>query len=208
MAAYSADIYTEADGSDDTWAHLGPLQALAGSWRGERGRDVSPKAQGPEITEYLEEWVFEPIDRQVNGPQLIYGLRYHQHVNRSDEALTFHDQVGYVLWEPAAERVYMTLAIPRGQVAMAMGHVEPEARTFTLRAEVGSPASGILTNPWLYEHFHTSAWEISFTALSANSLSYAQTTTLVIDGSAEPFAHRDSAVLTRIAEAQPNPLIR
>ena len=102
----------------------------------------------------------------------------------------------------------MTLTIPRGQVAMAMGHVEPEARTFTLRAEVGSPASGILTNPWLDEHFHTSAWEISFTALSANSLSYAQTTTLVIDGSAEPFAHRDSAVLTRIAEAQPNPLIR
>jgi len=208
VAEYSADIYTEADGSDDTWAHLGPLQALAGSWRGGRGRDVSPKAQGPEVTQYLEERVFEPIDRQVNGPQLMYGLRYHQHVNKSDEALTFHDQVGYVLWEPATETIYMTLAIPRGQVAMAMGQAESGARTFTLRADVGSPAAGILTNPWLDTHFHTASWEITFTALDTDSLSYAQTTMLLIDGSAEPFAHRDSAVLTRVAEAQPNPLMR
>jgi len=169
---------------------------------------VSPKAQGPEVTQYLEEWVFEPIDRQVNGPQLMYGLRYHQHVNKSDEALTFHDQVGYVLWEPATETIYMTLAIPRGQVAMAMGQAESGARTFTLRADVGSPAAGILTNPWLDTHFHTASWDITFTALDTDSLSYAQTTMLLIDGSAEPFAHRDSAVLTRVAEAQPNPLMR
>lgn len=109
---YSSDIFTEADGSDDTLAELGPLRGLAGTWQGERGRDVSPKADGPETTTYREEWIFEPIDRQVNGPQLLYGLRYHQHVNKFDEELTFHDQVGYLLWEPAAQAIYMTLAIP------------------------------------------------------------------------------------------------
>ena len=29
---YGADIYTEADGSDDTLANLGPLAPLAGIW--------------------------------------------------------------------------------------------------------------------------------------------------------------------------------
>ena len=28
-------------------------------------------------------------------------LRYHIHINTPDEAITFHDQVGYWLWEPA-----------------------------------------------------------------------------------------------------------
>jgi hypothetical protein len=208
MTRYPDDIYTEAEGSDDTLAHLGPLQALAGTWRGERGRDISPKADGPETTVYTEQWVFEPIDRQVSGPQLLYGLRYHQHVNRTDEAITFHDQVGYLLWEPASETVYMTLAIPRAQVAMAMGRVAPNATSFTLRADVGQPASGILTNPWLDDHFHTLSWEISFTSSSADSLAYAQTTMLQVSGQQEPFAHRDSATLSRSAHAVPNPLVR
>lgn len=208
MPSEQVDIYTEAEGSDDTLACLGPLRALAGTWLGERGRDISPKAQGPETTVYSEEWSFEPIDRQVNGPQLLYGLRYHQHVNRSDEAITFHDQVGYLLWEPEAEMVYMTLAIPRAQVAMAMGRVEPSATAFTLRADAGRPAAGILTNPWLDEHFHTVAWEITFTSGGPDTLSYAQTTTLAISGQSGEFAHRDSASLRRTAAATPNPLAR
>ena len=203
---YPSDIFTEADGSDDTLAELGPLRGLAGTWRGERGRDVSPKADGPETTTYREEWTFEPIDRQVNGPQLLYGLRYHQHVNKFDEELTFHDQVGYLLWEPAAQAIYMTLAIPRAQVAMAMGSAASGDSTFTLRAEVGDPAAGILTNPWMDSHFHTTSWEITFTVHGADSISYAQTTTLHISDQAEPFAHRDSARLTRVSPAQRNPL--
>jgi len=203
---YPDDIFTEADGSDDTLAELGPLRALAGTWQGERGRDISPKAQGPETTIYREEWTFDPIDRQVNGPQLLYGLRYHQHVNKFDEALTFHDQVGYLLWEPAARTIYMTLAIPRAQVAMAMGTAESGDSTFTLRADVGNPAAGILTNPWMDSHFHTTSWEIAFTVHGTDSISYAQITTLHISDQAEPFAHRDSAKLTRVSPARPNPL--
>jgi hypothetical protein len=203
---YPADIFTEADGSDDTLSELGPLGALAGVWKGERGRDISPKADGPETTTYREEWTFDPIDRQVNGPQLLYGLRYHQHVNKFDEALTFHDQVGYLLWEPATQFVYMTLAIPRGQVAMAMGSVSQGESAFTLRADVGHPAAGILTNPWMDSHFHTTSWEISFKINGADSFSYAQTTTLHVAGQDEPFAHRDSATLPRVAVAPPNPL--
>ena len=34
---YGSDIYTEADGSDDTLANLGPLGPLAGIWTSAEG---------------------------------------------------------------------------------------------------------------------------------------------------------------------------
>ena len=63
--------------------------------------DVNPKAEGPETRAYREHIRMDPIDPQTNGPQLLYGLRYHIHINTPEEAITFHDQVGYWLWEPA-----------------------------------------------------------------------------------------------------------
>ena len=54
---------------------------------------------------YVETFDLQPIDRQTNGPQLLYGLRYHQHIVKPGEVETFHDQVGYLLWEPATGAV-------------------------------------------------------------------------------------------------------
>src|SRR5206468_4163170 len=79
---------------------------------------------------YLERVELQPIDPQMNGPQLFYGLRYHVHVVKPGEVETFHDQVGYWLWEPATKTVIHTLAIPRAQVALAIGFAEPDAREF------------------------------------------------------------------------------
>src|SRR4029453_15348115 len=90
------DIFTEPEDVDpQTLRNLGPLRRLAGTWEGVRGGDVNPKADGPQTREYLERIAMQPIDPQANGPQLFYGLRYHQHVNTRDEDITFHDQVGY-----------------------------------------------------------------------------------------------------------------
>ena len=47
------------------------------------------------------------IDPQTNGPQLFYGLRYHQHIVKPGEVETYHDQVGYCLWEPAAGTIIL-----------------------------------------------------------------------------------------------------
>ena len=63
------------------------------------------------------------------------------------EAETFHNQVGYWLWEPAAETVTLTLAIPRGQVLLAGGPARPDATEFELTASVGSEIYGILSKP-------------------------------------------------------------
>jgi len=101
-AAHGDDIYAEADSEPDTLANLGPLRPLAGIWEGTVGADDHPVAKGTELQEYVEHYELQPIDRQTNGPQLFYGLRYHTHIVKPGEAELFHDQVGYWLWEQAA----------------------------------------------------------------------------------------------------------
>ena len=130
-----ADIFTEPeDVAPDTLANLGPLRPLAGVWEGAKGLDVNPKAAGPERAQFIERIELQPIDPQANGPQLFYGLRYHTRIIKPDEAPTYHEQVGYWLWEPATGLILQTLAIPRGQVAMASGQAAPDATTFRLSA--------------------------------------------------------------------------
>ncbi len=201
----AVDIYTEPEEIDlDTLRNLGPLAALAGTWEGE-GRDTHPVAEGGEDEPYRERIVFEPIDPQPNGPQLLYGLRYHVHVNKLDEPLTFHDQVGYWLWEPATRTLLQTVAIPRGQVAMAVGTAAPDARAFTVKATLGSATAGIVSAPFLQENFRTLEYAATFTANADGTLSYEQDTVLQIAGRTEPFHHVDRNTLRRVAAAARNP---
>src|ERR1017187_149778 len=111
---------------------------MAGIWQGSRGLDVKPKADGPKKQAYVDRIELQPIDPQTNGPQLFYGLRYHQHVVKPDQVKTYHDQIRYWLWEPATGTVMQTLAIPRAQIAMAVGRADAGAQSFELVATRGS----------------------------------------------------------------------
>jgi hypothetical protein len=203
------DIFTEPDDvSPDTLANLGPLARLAGIWEGQRGVDVNPKADGPERRNYYERIEMQPIDPQANGPQLFYGLRYHVHVNTREEQITFHDQVGYWLWEPATGLVLQTVAIPRGQVAIAAGHAEPSATKLVLQAERGQTEYGICSTTFLELAFRTDSYRIEVEFHSDGSWSYVSDTTLRVRGRDAPFLHRDRNTLTKIADASPNPLAR
>lgn len=135
MSDFPEDIFTEPDFDVDTLKNLGPLTGMAGIWEGTRGLDVHPILSGPEKQAFAERVELQPIDPQTNGPQLFYGLRYHTHIVKVGETKTFHDQVGYWLWEPATGTVIQTLAIPRAQVAMAVGKAtpNPQARERTAR---------------------------------------------------------------------------
>jgi hypothetical protein len=198
------DIYTEPEGFDlDTLRNLGPLTPLAGTWEGE-GSDLHPIAGGALTEAYRERMVFEAIDPQTNGPQLLYGLRYHIHINKLEEKLTFHDQVGYWLWEPATGMVLQTIAIPRGQVAMASGRAEPDARTFSVKATLGSETAGIISAPFLQENFRTLEYTITIT-VQDGSFVYQQDTVLSIPDRPEPFQHTDRNTLRRVAGPSPNP---
>jgi hypothetical protein len=204
---YGTDIYTEAEGADDTLSHLGPLRALAGVWEG-TGRDEHPAAIGLEADAFEERYDAQPIDRQANGPQLFYGLRYHTHIVKPGEVETFHDQVGYWLWEPATETVTLTLGIPRGQVLLAGGHATADARAFELRAEAGSATYGILSNPFLDQSFFTESYRIAITLHDDDSWSYEEEGRLRIPGLDEVFRHVDRNTLRRVEPPMPNPLAR
>ena len=207
MPPFPEDIFTEPDPDPHTLRNLGPLTPLAGIWEG-RGLDVHPAEQGTEENDYIERIEFQPIDGQTNGPQLYYGLRYHTHIVKPDDVETFHDQVGYWLWEPATGTLIQTLAIPRGQIAMAIGHARPDAKTFELSAQRGSPVNGICSNPFLEYAFETTEYRIRVTINPDGTWSYEQDTILLVHGRPEPFHHTDRNTLRKVGEPTPNPTAR
>jgi hypothetical protein len=203
---YGADLFTEPDGDPDTLANLGPLAALAGVWEGSSGSDAHPDVGGTERNTFVEHIELQPIDRQTNGPQLFYGLRYHAHIVKPGEVETFHDQVGYWLWEPATGAVTLTLGIPRGQVLLAGGTAEPDATEFEVRAEVGSEVYGILSNPYLDQAFRTLSYRMTVATHPDGTWSYEEEGVLAIPDRDEPFSHIDRNTLTRVGSPLPNPL--
>jgi hypothetical protein len=208
MNDFPKDIYTEPAFDVETLKNLGPLTPMAGIWRGERGLDVKPKAAGPKKQAYVETIELQPIDPQTNGPQLFYGLRYHQHVVKPEQVKTYHDQIGYWLWEPATGMIVQTLAIPRAQVAMAVGRADADARTFELHAMRGETTNGICSTPFLEHAFKTVEFRVKVTINDDGTWSYDEDTVLVIPGYAEPFHHTDRNTLVKVGEPTPNPLAR
>ena len=213
---YGPDIYTEADSSDDTLAHLGPLRPLAGIWTGSEGADIHPVGTGSDTTGpvvdgnehnvFVERYELQPIDPQTNGPQLFYGLRYHTHIVKPGEVETFHDQVGYWLWEPATGDVLHTLAIPRGQVLLARGTAAPDAAEFEVAATLGSETYGILSNPFLDQAFRTVSFRIRVTVHGDGTWSYEEHTLLRIPDRDGLVDHVDRNTLRRVGDPVPNPL--
>ncbi|MEI7444451.1 MAG: heme-binding beta-barrel domain-containing protein [Burkholderiales bacterium] len=206
---FPQDIYTEpADVDVHTLRNLGPLTAMAGIFTGDRGLDVKPKADGPRKQAFVERMELQPIDPQTNGPQLLYGLRYHTHIVKPGQTKTYHDQVGYWLWEPATGTVIHTLTIPRGQVAMASGQAAADATEFELVATRGLHTFGICSAPFLDHAFRTTEFRIRVTIHPEGGWSYDEDTVLQIQGLAEPFHHTDRNKLVKIGEPTPNPLAR
>ena len=207
MNAFPTDIYTEPQGySINALENLGPLTCLAGIWEGQRGLDIKPKAEGPKKQVYTERIEMQPIDPQTNGPQLFYGLRYHLHITKPDQVKTYHDQVGYWLWEPATGSIVHTLTIPRGMVTMATGKASANATQFECVAKIDDPTAGISSSPFLDYAFKTIEYRIMVTILEDGTWSYEQDTVMMIKGQDAPFHHLDTNVLTKVGGATPNPL--
>lgn len=208
MSAFPDDIFTEPEDIDpDTLANLGPLTRLAGVWEGQRGVDLNPKADGPERRVYLERIEMQPIDPQPNGPQLFYGLRYHTHIKTEEEDTTFHDQVGYWLYEPATGLVLHSLTIPRGQSVLAGGAAKPDGSGLIVEARRGSTEYGIVSTAFLEYAFRTDAFRLDVTFHDDGSWSYVSDTTLQVRGRDAPFMHKDRNTLVKVAEPGPNPLL-
>ncbi|GAO40568.1 hypothetical protein SCH01S_48_02300 [Sphingomonas changbaiensis NBRC 104936] len=209
MSPFPHDVFTEpSDVDPDTLSNLGPLKRLAGRWEAHKGIDLNPKAAGPERREFIERIAFDAIDPQTNGPQLFYGLRYHIHITTREEDITFHEQVGYWLWEPATGLVLQTVAIPRGQVALAAGKAKAGDDQLMLTATRGSTQDGICSTAFLEYGFRTDSYRIDLTFEGDDAWSYDIRTMLTIHGRTDPFEHRDRNTLKRVAPGKPNPLMQ
>ena len=131
----------------------------------------------------------DPIDPQANGPQLFYGLRYHIHINTPEEDITFHDQVGYWLWEPATGLILQSVTIPRGQVLLASGHANPDDRKISVTARRGETRYGICSTDFLDEAFRTDSYRCDISFNADGSWTYLIETELLVKGRDQPFNH-------------------
>jgi hypothetical protein len=151
---------------------------MAGIWESQRGLDVKPKVDGPKKQAFIERIELQPVDPVTNGPQLLYGLRYHTHNTKPDQVKTYHEQVGYWLWEKETATVIHTLTIPRGLVAMASGHATEDAAQFELKATKGLSTWGLCSAPFLDHAFKTIAFTINVTFNTDETWSYEEDTIL------------------------------
>lgn len=201
------DIYREPTTVDpNTAKHLGPLRHLPGTWVGLRGMDINPKAEGAKAEPYEDRVTFELIDPQTNGPQLLRGLRYHQRMVQPGKVETFHDQVGYWLWEEKTETLYHTIALPRALSAMCMGKAKKTDTEFEVVATRGSAVNGISSNPFLDVAFQTTKISIRYVTAPDGTLTYHESTTLLINGK-QKFEHTCTSSLKKIKDSPPNPLM-
>jgi hypothetical protein len=177
--------------------HLGPLAPLVGTWEGNKGIDIAPAREGSHETHFRERITFEPLGPVVNGPQVLYGLRYSTVAWPLIQEQPFHEEVGYWLWDAERKQVMRCFIVPRGVVVNAGGTSEPDAKEFHMAADAGSRVYGILSNPFLDEAMKTVRYELRVTIHEPWKFSYMEDTQLQIAGRPEVFHHTDQNTMTR-----------
>ncbi|KAF0190925.1 MAG: hypothetical protein FD165_2296 [Gammaproteobacteria bacterium] len=192
------DVFNKPVNPDkDIVKNLGPLAPLVGVWEGDQGVDIAPARKGPAETRYRERLTFDPLGPVVNGPQVLYGLRYATTVWPMGQDEAFHEETGYWLWDARDQQVMRCFMVPRGVTVLAGGAADPHARVLKLSALVGSETYGILSNPFLDKAFKTVRYELTVTLNDDGSFSYAEDTQLKIPGQADIFHHTDKNTLRR-----------
>ena len=183
---------------------LGPLAALAGTWEGDKGVDVAPSdAEGPQDrgtakSVYRERIVFEPIGQVDNHAQVLYGLRYRTTAWRIGSDDSFHEEVGYWLWDAAAGQVMRCFIVPRGVSVIAGGSATVDGKRFELEANVGSATFGICSNPFLDREFRTVRYKLQVVVHDDGSWSYDEDTQMQL-ASGALFHHTDANRLRRVS---------
>jgi hypothetical protein len=191
---------SEAGKMDDNIKNLGPLAALAGVWEGDKGDDKAPDDDRVSVEHNLfrERMTFEPIGEVNNHEQSLYGLRYATMAWRIGVDTSFHEEVGYWLWDADNRQVIKSFIVPRGNTVMAGGTAAADAKNFEMVAEVGSETYGVCSNKFLAEEFRIIRYEIRIDIHDNDSFSYDGDTVLQIKGQKDLFHHRDSNKMFRV----------
>jgi hypothetical protein len=166
---------------DERW---GPLAKLAGQWASDKGKDLSYSySQTKDIENlYREEATFDPFGPVDNGRQQLFGVDYRMKSWRLGAEDFFHMEVGYWLYEPETGKIHRCFMVPRSTTIIAEGTADASATSFTLRADLGMPTSGILQNGYLYGG-------------AARCVSYE----VEVDVSGEKYSYKEDTVLQMLA---------
>ena len=184
---------------NDIAKKLGPLALLSGTWEGEKGKDIAPsRSRGTEENQFRERMSFVPFGPVDNHEQELFGLRYSTTAWKLGEDDSFHEEVGYWLWDAKEKQIMRCFMIPRGITVLAGGTVEPRATEFKLSASVGSGTYGICSNLFLDREFKTVRYDLIVRVGKDNTLYYEEDTQLQIRGKRDIFHHRDQNTLKRV----------
>jgi len=181
--------------------NYGPLQGLIGTWKGDKGMDVSPEVIGDEKSPFYETMVFEGAGDLTNaGIQKIAMVRYHLVVSKKINDEVFHDQVGYWLWDEANSIIMHSLTVPRGLCVLAGGTFKgksSKSKTITLEVKAGIKDKnwGIVQSPFMNKNAKTLEFRQKI-SISPKKLEYFETTVLKIYG--RKFDHTDKNTLVKV----------
>ena len=179
---------------------LGPLAGLAGVWVGETGNDTAPGPDRDRMeTPFRERIRFVPGGLINNHEQNLQSMRYRVTVWRLDGSGMFHEELGYMLWDPDNKQILRAFSIPRGMSVLAGGDAEADARSFTVKAEAGSDVFGIVSNPFLDREFKTVRFSSTYRLIDDKTFEYEQDTEIQMKDKPDLFHHVDRNRLTRIA---------
>ncbi|MGH9107965.1 MAG: heme-binding beta-barrel domain-containing protein [Acidimicrobiales bacterium] len=182
-------------------SELGPLEPLTGEWEGNDGVDLSfhNKEDVTADTGYFEKASFRPIPVVENGKQTMYGLNYEMTAWRhGEEAMDpFHDEVGYLLWEPETGQVLRCFAVPRGIAILAGASASPGDKTLNFKAEPGSSTYGLVQNRYLAERSTCGRFESTFLFNDDGTFSYSSDLVLTLAATGSEMHHTDRNTLKR-----------
>jgi len=186
--------------ANEKTADYGPLELLFGTWKGDKGEDFAPEPDEDALSPYYETIVIERAGDVDNADdQLLAIARYHISVRRKKNDETFHDQVGYWLWDKENEIIMNSFTIPRGLCVLAGGKFDAKKAnnpriSFKVAAKEGEEW-GFAQSPFMKEKAKTLEFTQKLT-VTKDMLSYSQTTVLDIYG--RIFEHTDFNALKRV----------
>lgn len=187
--------------SEDTIANLGPLAPLVGIWESEEGMDTSRVHGEEKQTPFKERLELTPMGPVVNGPQVMYGLRYNTTAWKLENGEAFHEELGYWMWDAANKQVMRSFMVPRIVNVIAGGQAEADDRNLHMEAEIASETYGVLNNRYLHDSYKTKRYTLDVEIHEDGSWSYFEDTQLWIPAMQEIFHHTDKNRLYKVQDA-------
>ena len=187
--------------TDNNAINYGPLQALIGVWKGDKGMDIAPEPDGPDENPYYETISFTPVEDEIENAetQELVAIHYRQIVTKKSDNTVFHDQTGYWMWDEKAGIIMQSLSIPRAVSLLAAGSFTGKKDAegnyhLDVAAKHDNEDWQIIQSPFMRDNARTMEFTHSI-IVGDDKLSYTETTLVDIYG--RLFEHTDENTLSR-----------